>query len=94
MLFDDFAVHADPVPDPLMVEFARDPLTGVMHLTWVTEALYKYQVQYTDDLGLPWKSDLSGSFTTPAVTGISAAFTDASATGKARRFYRVVRSMP
>ena len=77
-----------------MVDFARDPLTGVTRLTWVTEALYKYQLEYTDDLGLPWKSDLTGSFTTPVDTGISPIFTDVSATGKARRFYRVVRTMP
>ena len=94
MLFDDFAVRADPVPDPLIVDFTRNPLTGITQLTWLTEALYKYQVQYTDDLNQPWKSDLIGSLTTPADTGISPVFIDATAFGKARRFYRVLRSLP
>jgi hypothetical protein len=94
MLFDDFAVHADPVPAPAMVDFSRDPLTGSTQLTWLTEALYKYQVEYTDDLSQPWKSDLTGSFLTAVGTGLSPVFADTSAAGKARRYYRVVRSLP
>jgi hypothetical protein len=94
MLFDDFGVHADPVPDPAILTFARDPQTGIIQLTWLSEALYKYQVEYTDDPALPWKSDLSASLITPADTGASPVFTDTSAAGKSRRFYRIRRSLP
>jgi hypothetical protein len=94
MLFDDFGVHADPVPDPVIVDFTRNPLSGATELTWITEALYKYQVEYTDDLNLPWKTDLVGSLITAAETGISPVFIDALASSKARRFYRVMRSLP
>jgi hypothetical protein len=94
MLFDDFGVHADPVPEPAIVDFTFNPLTKAAQLWWVTEALYKYQIEYSDDLSLPWKTDLSGSFITSDSTGISAAFTDTTAAAGGRRFYRVRRSLP
>jgi hypothetical protein len=93
MLFDDLAVHADPVPEMLIVDFARNPSTKAVQLTWVTEALYKYQVEYCDVLP-QWKTDLAGSLTTASGTGLSAVFSDLSAAGKARRYYRVVRMLP
>lgn len=93
MLFDDFAVRLDPVPDPFFYTFGVSA-AGAPQLTWLTEALYRYQLQYTDDIAQPWKSDLPGSSSTAAITGQSALFTDPTAAGKAKRFYRVLRSMP
>jgi hypothetical protein len=94
MLFDDMGVHADPPVEPFIVDFSRHSLTGNTQLTWFAEALYQYQVEYQDDLNLPWKSDLAGSLTTALGTGISPVFTDVLAEGKARRFYRVKRLLP
>jgi|GEM_PF-307674 len=93
MLFDDFAVRIDPIPDVAVLDFTRNALTGATSMTWWTEALYKYQVYYSDDL-TQWKSDLAGSYLTAASTGTSPVFTDPSAAGKAKRFYRVVRTLP
>ena len=93
MLFDDFAVRLDPVPDPFFYTFGVSP-AGAPQLTWLTEALYRYQLQYTDDISQPWKSDLPASYSTATITGQSALFTDTTATGKAKRFYRILRTMP
>ncbi len=93
MLFDDFALRLDPVPDPVFYAISRTA-EGAPQFTWLTEALYRYQVQFTDDLAQPWRSDLPGSATTAALTGESPVFTDTTAAGKIRRYYRVVRSLP
>jgi hypothetical protein len=93
MLFDNFALRLDPVPEPVIYT-ADLTAGGAPRLTWLTEALYRYQVQYTDDLSQPWKNDLPGSATTAASTGESAAFTDTTAAGKPKRYYRILRSMP
>jgi hypothetical protein len=93
MLFDDFAVRIDPVPAVVITDFSRDAISGAVQLRWWSEALYRYQVQYSDNL-TGWKSDLPGSNLTAANTGFSPVFTDLSAAGKAKRFYRVLRAMP
>lgn len=93
MLFDDFALRTDPVPDPAILTLTKNP-GGSAQLTWLSEALYKYQLEYKDDLASSWKKDLPSSFITAADTGESAVFTDSTATGVARRFYRIVRSPP
>jgi hypothetical protein len=93
MLFDDFALRMDPLPDPFFYTFQVNSI-GSTQFTWYTEALYKYQVQYSDDLSLPWKSDLPNSLITSSRTGSSPVFTDSTAAGKLRRFYRVIRSLP
>jgi len=64
MLFDDFALRLDPVPAPFFYSLTFNP-AGAPQLTWLTEALYRYQLQYTDDLTQPWKSDLPGSPSPP-----------------------------
>ena len=94
MLFDDLAVRLAPPVPTFIWDFSRDAATGVAQISWLTEAMYKYQLQYTDDLTQPWKNDLPGSFTTAAGTGQSPVFTDASAAGKPKRFYRVLPSDP
>jgi hypothetical protein len=93
MLFDDFAARMDPVPAPFFYTFEHLS-NNTVQLTWLNEALYNYQVQYTDDLALPWKNDLPNSFFTPTVTGKSPLFTDSTAAGVTRRFYRVQRTVP
>ena len=94
MLFDDFAVRMDAVPAPQILSLTKNASSGAMEISWLTEALYKYQLQYTDNLSQPWKSDLSGSSTTAAATGTSSPFTDTAATGRSSRFYRVIRTNP
>ena len=94
MLFDDFAIHADPVPDLGLPGFTRNAVTGANQLTWLNEALYKYQVEYTDDLTKTWKTDLPGSSITATTTGLSPVFTDIPPSGTPTRFYRVRRSLP
>lgn len=93
MLFDDFALRADPVPAPVIYTLTH-PAGGNSQLTWSTEALYKYQVQYTDDLTQAWKSDLPNSLVTANTTGESSAFTDTTASDKSRRYYRIQRTAP
>lgn len=93
MLFDDFAVRMDAVPAPFLYSFDR-MANDTVQLSWLNEASYKYQVQYTDDFSQPWKSDLPNSYFTPTVTGKSPVFTDTTAPGKASRYYRVQRLMP
>jgi hypothetical protein len=93
MLFDDFAVRIDPVPDAVITNFSRDAVSGSTQLQWWSEALYRYQVEFSDDL-TNWKSDLPGSYFTAANTGVSPVFSDTSAAGIARRFYRVLRTTP
>ena len=93
MLFDDFAVRIDPIPDVTVLDFTRNASTGATSITWWTEALYKYQLQYSEDL-TQWKTDLPGSFLTAASTGVSPVFTDSTAAGRVKRFYRVVRTLP
>ncbi len=94
MLFDDFAVRLDPPAATLIWDFSRNAATGATRISWLTEAAYHYQLQYTDNLTQPWKNDLPGSFMTAANTGQSPVFTDTSAPGKPNRFYRVAPSDP
>ena len=94
MIFDDFAVRIDPPVPTIIWDFTRDAATGATKISWLEEAAYHYQIQYTSSLTQPWKSDLPGSYITAANTGRSPVFTDTSAAGKAKRFYRVVPSNP
>ena len=93
MLFDDFALRMDPLSDPLFYTIQRAD-SGSTQFSWSTEALYRYQVQYSGDFALPWKNDLPNSLITAPITGASAVFTDATAAGSPRRFYRVIRLLP
>ena len=94
MLFDDFALRMDAVSPPVILSQERIRETGAFKLSWLTEALYRYQVQYVDDIGEAWKSDLAGSALTATATGTSPVFTDNTSSGKTRRYYRVVRMYP
>jgi hypothetical protein len=93
LLFDDFALRLDPVPEPVIYGTTFST-AGSPQLTWLTEALYRYQVQYTDDLSQPWKSDLPNSSSTATATGVSPVFTDGTAAGKSKRYYRIARTLP
>jgi hypothetical protein len=64
-----------------------------MQFTWSTEALYRYQVQYSNDLVL-WKNDLPNSLSTAATTGVAPLFTDLTGAPGAKRFYRVAQLLP
>lgn len=93
MLFDDFALRLDPLPKPVI--YTLVPGSGGLQLTWSTEAGYRYQVQYRNELASgTWLSDLPGSLMIATVTGESPVFTDASISGQPRRFYQVVASFP
>lgn len=91
MLFDDIAVRIDPVPAVEILDFGIAPATGAVRLRWLNEALYHYQVLYTDNL-TDWRPDLPGSSITAANTGLSPVFTDPAAAK--RRLYRIVRTPP
>jgi hypothetical protein len=93
MIFDNFVVRMDPLPEPVFYSLTFSN-AGAPQFTWLNEALYKYQVQYRDDLTQAWKNDLPASFSTATITGHSTVFTDSTAAGKTRRFYRVVRTAP
>jgi hypothetical protein len=92
MLFDEIALRIDPPPPPQFQSFAFSP-AGETRFRWQSEALYNYQVQYTDDL-ISWKDDLPGSAWTATYTGTSPVFTDAGAVSSRRRLYRVLQSAP
>jgi hypothetical protein len=92
MLFDDFAVRVDPVPAPTFFAFALTP-GGEAHFAWQMEALYLYKVQYSEDM-IVWANDLPGSSMTATLTGQSPIFSDVTATGRKRRFYRVTQMVP
>ena len=93
MLFDDFGLRIDPLPPVEILDFQRDPLNGAVRLRWLTEALYRYQVLYSDNL-TTWNSDLPASTITASSTGQSPVFTDFTAAPRARRYYQLVRSLP
>jgi hypothetical protein len=93
MLFDDFFVRADPVPAAEIYEFTRS-LGGAVSFTWLTEAQYRYQVQYTDNLSTSWLDSLPGSLTTAAATGTAPVFTDTTAASRNKRWYRIKRMYP
>ena len=94
MIFDDFAVRLDPPEFPVIWDFSRNATTGAVQISWLTEALYRYQLQYTNDDTLSWRNDLPGSYTTATATGKSPIFTDTAAAGHSKRLYRVVRTNP
>jgi len=92
MLFDDFALRLDPVPTPVFQNITTGP-AGETKLTWQTEALYHYEVQYTENL-TTWRNDLPGASWTASLTGSSPVFTDAAAAVQRRRLYRVLQTAP
>ena len=89
LLFDDWLVRTDPpaIPQPAI---SRSTATGAVTLTFPQEAGYQYLVQFSPTLS-GWQSSLPGALFTATTTG-SASFTDATATGKPTRFYRITRS--
>ncbi len=93
MLFDDLLVRADRIPDTEIYDFARNA-AGSVSFTWLTEAQYRYQVQYRDDLASAWLDTLANSLSTATTTGTAPAFTDTAAARVPRRFYRINRMYP
>jgi hypothetical protein len=92
MLFDDFALRLDPVPPPVFYTTTTGP-SGEAKFTWQAEALYHYQIQYTEDF-VTWRNDLPEASWTATLTGESPVFTDAAAAIARRRLYRVLQSAP
>lgn len=89
LLFDDWLVRTDSPASP-QPAVSRNGSTGAVTLTFPQEAGYQYLVQFSPTLS-GWQSSLPGALFTASTTG-TGSFTDATATGKPTRFYRITRS--
>lgn len=91
LLFDDWMVSTDTPASP-QPTITRNASTGAVTLTFAQEAGYQYLVRWSATLA-GWQSSLPGSPFTAAATG-TGTFTDATASGRPTRFYRITRTAP
>jgi hypothetical protein len=90
LLFDDLLVQADPPEDVGFTALSKEPQNGAV-MSWNTEAGYRYQVFASSDLNT-WSLLTPEPLTASQSSGQS--YTDSTAAGLPRRFYKVSRSSP
>lgn len=90
LLFDDLAVQADALTDPVFSAFEKK-LSGSAALTWNAEAGYNYQVFGSPDLSA-WSLLTPTALNASQTSSLS--FTDSSSAGRMSQFYKVARTFP
>ena len=88
----EIAYGTDPgsaASQPSVPAVARDPGTGVATLTWASQNGRAYTVEYCNDLLAGWLP-----LATVTATGATTPYTDPTAAGQPRRFYRVSAWFP
>lgn len=92
LLFDDLSVDASPPVEVIPPDLTYSAVDGV-HLRWLQEAGYRYEVRLSDQLN-SWQTAPGGTAATATATGYTGSLTDATAVGMPRRFYQIMRTTP